>query len=150
MPKIMRVFFLLLVGIYLSIIPVSASATDLHRAAGRGDVAQITRLLDRGADIEARSELGFTPLHGAAQEGQSRAITTLLGRGAKIESRDMFGFTPLHTVAYFRHSVAIITLLDRGADAKARNNAGKRPIDLANDKNMAKGAAYWRLHDASY
>ena len=64
----------------------------------------------------------------------------------------MFGGanTRLHVAAERGDVAEITTLLGRGADAKARNKDGKRPIDLANDENMAKDAAYWRLHDASF
>jgi ankyrin repeat protein len=112
----MTALLMMLGGIFLPL-SLSATITDLHYAAASGDVAEITRLLDAGADIEARADGAFTPLHWAAFGGQPATITTLL---------------------------------DRGADAKARSDDGQRPIDIANEKNMPRDTAYWRLHDASY
>ena len=54
MPKMMKILGLFLGLIYLSLTPLSAGASDLHTAAIKGDIATITRLLDRGADIEDR------------------------------------------------------------------------------------------------
>ena len=52
MPKLMKLLGLFLGLIYLSLTPLSAGASDLHSAAKKGDIATITTLLDRGADIE--------------------------------------------------------------------------------------------------
>ncbi len=145
----MTALLMMLGGIFLPL-SLSATITDLHYAAASGDVAEITRLLDAGADIEARADCAFTPLHWAAFGGQPATITTLLDRGADIETRSELGNTPLHGAAEEGQSEAFITLLDRGADAKARSDDGQRPIDIANEKNMPRDTAYWRLHDASY
>ncbi|RZN62560.1 MAG: ankyrin repeat domain-containing protein, partial [Thermoproteota archaeon] len=37
----------------------------LTGAAFRGDLKEVKRLLDGGADVNARGEDGYTPLHGA-------------------------------------------------------------------------------------
>ena len=97
---ILTSLFMMLGGMFLPL-SLSATITDLHNAAARGDVAEITRLLDAGADIQARSdEGGLTPLHLAAQEGHPAAITTLLDRGANIQARaDEYGTTALHLAA---------------------------------------------------
>ena len=53
MPKMMKILGLFLGLIYLSLTPLSAGASDLHTAAKKGDIATITTLLDRGANINA-------------------------------------------------------------------------------------------------
>ena len=53
MPKMMKILGLFLGLIYISLTPLSAGASDLHTAAKKGDIATITTLLDRGANINA-------------------------------------------------------------------------------------------------
>lgn len=54
----------------------------LHSAVAGGDEGIVADLLARGADVEARQDLGFTPLHNAAAEGNETIIRLLLERGA--------------------------------------------------------------------
>jgi ankyrin repeat protein len=55
---------------------------SLHRAAARGDIAEITRLLDAGSDINARDAGESTALHYAVTTNNATAIRLLLLRGA--------------------------------------------------------------------
>ena len=70
--------------------------TPLGRAAARGDAAEMTALLDRGADPNASGGYGLTPLASAARSGQVDAIELLLGRGADPHRGcGVKGWTPL-------------------------------------------------------
>ena len=64
-------------------------------AARNGDLASIEDLLDRGADIEARTGEGTTALMFASGGGQVAAVELLLDRGADIEARNDDGNTAL-------------------------------------------------------
>lgn len=66
--------------------------TLLHHAGSR-DVASL--LFARGADIEARTDDGWTPLHMAALHNNGPLAEQLLARGAKADVRDKRGKTPL-------------------------------------------------------
>jgi ankyrin repeat protein len=84
-----------------------ASLPPLHRAAGAGDVAEVLRLLDAGADIDAPAdtfrgahdavECGLTPLMvGAGNErGSAEVVRTLLKRGANPRSVSAAGVDAL-------------------------------------------------------
>ena len=65
----------------------------LHSAVAGGDEGIVADLLARGADVEARQELGFTPLHNAAAEGNETIIRLLLDRGADRSARSDSGKT---------------------------------------------------------
>jgi ankyrin repeat protein len=69
----------------------------LHAAAGRGDLAGVTRLLAQGGDANARDKDGWTPLHWAAYEGQTRVMEALLahrGDPSATAYRDTYYLAP--------------------------------------------------------
>lgn len=79
----------------------SALAGPLHDAAGRGDVAQVQRLLDQGGDVNAREDQwGVTPLHLAATVAVAQV---LLAHGAAVSPKSHGGLTPLHIAAVHGH-----------------------------------------------
>ena len=51
---------------------------ELWQAAREGDSTRIRRLILRGADIDARTEEGWTALNLAAKSGHGAAIRTLI------------------------------------------------------------------------
>lgn len=54
----------------------------LHAAVGQRNVETVTLLLDRGADPNARQQVGYTPLMAAAGAGRDDIVSLLLSRGA--------------------------------------------------------------------
>ncbi len=84
--------------------------TPLHVAAVRGDLAELTALLDGGADINAVGELGYTPLHYAVSQEMLEAAELLLSRGAMKTIGDEHGRTPLD-LASLRERDAFVRLL---------------------------------------
>ena len=92
--------------------------TPLHLAVANAEA--MTALLDVGADVDSRDNIGWTPLHLAAAAGTAEAITALLNAGAYIGARDKNGLTPLHLAAGFGTAETVTALLDAGADIEAR------------------------------
>lgn len=60
----------------------------LHVAAGWGDCAAIRVLVDAGARIDERGDLGFTPLLEAVAQGHRDAALLLIELGAKAARND--------------------------------------------------------------
>jgi uncharacterized protein len=94
--------------------------TALHLAAFFGHRDLVGVLIDRGADIDARSRSARfaqenTPLHAAAANRQTAAAEVLIDRGADINARDGRGFTPLGLAAGSRNDLLVIRLLGLGA-----------------------------------
>ena len=56
-----RFRFILLI---LVLLPPATAGADLHEAASRGDVAQVKKLLEAGADVNAESKLGRVHTNG--------------------------------------------------------------------------------------
>ena len=65
--------------------------TPLHVAAMRGDLDEVAALLDGGAEVNARGELGDTALHLAV--GQNRDIVKSCGTG--LSDQAAFSFRPV-------------------------------------------------------
>ena len=63
-------------------------------------VRALARLLDRGADANARDVDGATALHAACEEGHAAAARLLLARGADVGARNNLGDTALHAAAH--------------------------------------------------
>jgi ankyrin repeat protein len=94
--------------------------TPLHLAAFFGHRELARMLIERGADVNARSRStrfarDNTPLHAAAANRQTAVAELLLERGADVNARDGSGFTPLGLAAAGHNDLLVMTLLERGA-----------------------------------
>ncbi len=69
--------------------------TDLFIATRAGNAAEVARLIDAGADIEARDIHDRTPIHIAALFGKTDVLQVLIDKGADVNSRDQWKVTPL-------------------------------------------------------
>ncbi len=79
--------------------PDSYGETQLYQSARRGRLTQVRLLLERGADVNIRSNQKQTPLHFAAFEGYLSIAEILIKHGAVISPVDRDGMTPLHFAA---------------------------------------------------
>lgn len=64
-------------------------------AASVGDVVQLRRLSELGADLSRGDHDGRTPLHLAVDAGQIEAVRFLAGLGVDVDCPDRWGNTPL-------------------------------------------------------
>ena len=109
--------------------------TALHQAARIGHTPVVTRLLDAGWSLEARSGRGFTPLAWAAERGQLGTAKCLLLRGANMDTQSDYKSTPLHRASYIiGHNEVIKTLLQCGANQQIRNKEGRTAEDDAKNE----------------
>lgn len=63
---------------------------ELLAATRKGDIAAVKALLDKGADVNAKSPYGSTPLFFAADRGHTEIAKLLLDRGANPNVKDTF------------------------------------------------------------
>jgi ankyrin repeat protein len=106
---------------------------DLFDACEDGDLEKAKRLIEKGADINAKDNDGWTPLHYACGHNGNKAITSLLlENGANVDVKDYFnGWTPLH---YARNEAIASLLLEKGANINAKSHDGLTPLQLASTK----------------
>jgi ankyrin repeat protein len=103
----------------------------LFSSADGNCVNLATRLLDRGASVDARDRIGARPLSHAARSGHLEMVDLLLARGAPIDARDLNGATALYSAAERGHSAVVQRLIERGADVKLTGKSGVSPIAAA-------------------
>jgi uncharacterized protein len=95
-------------------------STPLHDAIRVSDVAAVTALVMRGADVNASTRHGIRPLVLAALMGQTPILRTLLDAGANPNAATPGGETALMTAARVGRVDAVTLLLDRGAAVNAK------------------------------
>ena len=106
---------------------------DLLGAVSSGQEATVSRLLNEGANPNAKNPSSWTPLHMAAYSGRLGAARALLEHGADVNARERQGFTPLHWCTYASalnpdaRQLAEL-LLSHGADINARDTEGSTPL----------------------
>uniref|UniRef100_A0A8C6XLN1 Cyclin dependent kinase inhibitor 2C n=1 Tax=Naja naja TaxID=35670 RepID=A0A8C6XLN1_NAJNA len=134
-------------------------ANELASAAARGDLAQLTNLLENninvnaqngfgrtalqvgiwadrvaaaGADPDLKDRTGFAVLHDAARAGFLDTLQTLLEFRADVNVEDNEGNLPLHLAAQEGHLAVVAFLLERTASrVEHRNKKGATAYDLA-------------------
>jgi ankyrin repeat protein len=125
----------------------------LHRAAFRGDGAEIRALVKAGADVNERDALGYTALTWAARGGhpsgphrcrgeaaeRPAVITALLDLGANPNLPDTrprgfgrsSGWTPLLMALHHEQFQSARVLLEHGADPNIRSDQGQTVLEMA-------------------
>ncbi|RKL09689.1 hypothetical protein BFJ70_g16644 [Fusarium oxysporum] len=102
-------------------------------AENTGRVAVVQQLLEKGADVEAKDNLGRTPLSWAAEMGHEGVVALLLAtEGIDANSKDDSGQTPLSWAAEKGHEGVIALLLaTKGIDANSKDDSGQTPLFYA-------------------
>jgi hypothetical protein len=133
---------------FASDVPTSAQSDSLAQAAADGNIAEIDRLLQAGADVNApgltplEAGLGLmpsalqplriplAPLLAAASRGAAAAVQRLIEFGANAkESHARFG-SPLHLAAQSGSAETVRVLLAAGIPAHIKSQLGHTPLDL--------------------
>ena len=78
-----------------------AGYSGLHRAAHKGDISEVRRLIAAGADLNARDAYARTPLHVAAYASQEEAVAVLVAAGADPNAleKDRYDMVTIAAVA---------------------------------------------------
>jgi ankyrin repeat protein len=90
-----------------------SSALMLACAKGHTEVAKA--LIDKGADVNAANQNGWTALMGAASYGHLDIVKLLVERGADVNARHAYGYTGLKLAKGKNHKQIAEFLVKSGA-----------------------------------
>ncbi len=102
-----------------------ASECPLCEPSRSGDLTEVKRLLDGGADPNAANQWGETALMRAANYGKSEVAELLLSAGADLNVADGTGRDLLIFAANRGHAEFVEVLLSAGADPNAADKGGR-------------------------
>jgi ankyrin repeat protein len=108
-----------------------ADVSTLPLAACVGDLGRMKALVEKGADIKAKDELGWTPLYWAALTGQTEAAEFLVARGADVQAKTKDEATPLHQAASAGEVRLVELLIFKGAGVNVKDKRGNTPLHRA-------------------
>jgi uncharacterized protein len=112
--------------------------TPLHLAAFFGKEDAARALLDKGAQVDARSTNAMqnTPLHAAAAGKHAALVKLLIDHGANVNARQHGGWTAMHAAAQTGDIEMAQALVAAGADVLARAENNQSPLDIALTKGQ--------------
>lgn len=96
------------------------------------DMPAITaHLIARGANLNAKTELGDTPLSLASQHGSFEVVHALVERGANVNIENDMGYIPLHYACERGLPKMVTYLISKGAKVNCKSAESETPLHLA-------------------
>ena len=113
--------------------------TPLHMSFRSLEITEY--LINKGADIHAGTDAGWTPLHSHAYYGTPRGVKILLKHGAKVNQKNAFGQTPLMSAVRWNKYEIIKVLAAHGGDINTTESLGRTPLIKAAISGFAEMAS---------
>ena len=113
-----------LVIMLASLLSACDGNTELMKHTISGEVVEATAVLDKGGDVNAVNNYGWTALAHAARQGDSEMVVLLLERGAVIDTQDQRGWTALMRATSKGRVDIIDLLISKGADVEKHDSEG--------------------------
>jgi ankyrin repeat protein len=140
--------------------------TALMIAAQKGELELVEKLIELGADKEAKTAEGFTALMTAVHSGKLEIVEKLIELGADKEAKTAEGITALMDAAFNGKLEVVEKLIELGADKEAKTAIGftslmaaaylgeheivKKLIELGADKEAQNAEGYTALMFAAF
>jgi ankyrin repeat protein len=116
---------------------------SIHVASGMGNIEAVKQHIAEGADVNAKSDAGWTPLHHASRRSHKAVAELLIAEGADVNAKFVDGSTPLHMAA---NKEIVELLVAEGADVNAKGDRGNTPLDSAIRRKHLEVADLLRKH----
>ncbi len=137
------------VNIETSKVDIKVSISPLIEAAIHGRFEEVKRLLDEGADVNAKDIIGVTLLMHASAGGKITVVRLLLDRGADVMAKDNYGNTAMILASKTSH-FDVVKLLEQtyedkikqtSQDTSAISSAPNKTQDQSNTKTKENQVA---------
>ncbi|VDN14144.1 unnamed protein product [Dibothriocephalus latus] len=115
----------------LSLSKMQNNITPLHVAAKWGKADMVKLLIDRGANVNARTRDDLTPMHCASRSGSIDIVQILLSAGADHTLKTRNGLSPIHMAAQGDYANIVKLLLRCGSSPDEATLDYLRPIHIA-------------------
>lgn len=109
----------------------TAGRTHLHRACGRGVVADVESILEQSNElINVEDNAGYVPIHEASLHGHLEVVKVLVKYGAAYDVQSSIDLeSPLLDAVENGHVPVVKYLLSLGADPRKRDKQGRSCLD---------------------
>ncbi|MEW6350719.1 MAG: ankyrin repeat domain-containing protein [Thermodesulfobacteriota bacterium] len=141
--------WLMVLGLFLVLISgngVASAASLLDEqvlaAANRGDLAQVRRLLDKGADPNAKDAIGNMVLGEAAFSGNLDLVKFLIDQGSDVKAKRPDGQTVLMCAAIGGNPQVVRLLVEMGLDVNAKTSGGETALMWASMGGRLEAVKY--------
>jgi hypothetical protein len=122
---------------------------SLFQAVIKGDVSQVNLLISKGADVNSKNRMGWSPpLHTAIQYRRQALIEPLIAKGADVNAKGNSGQTPLHIAVNTDQKDAVELLIANGADVNVMGSRGDNALALAKKRRNTEIVELLRKHGA--
>ncbi len=123
-------------------------STSLVAAAEAGHAEAVEKLLERGADVNQKNDIGQTPLMAAAAAGDEAMVEDFISAGADVNAKDPEGATALLLASRKGRAGIVELLLKHQADVNARHDDGFTALALAAEEGRFDVVRVLLAHDA--
>jgi ankyrin repeat protein len=120
--------YLIAKGANVNAVQEQTGFTPLHGAVYAQSGTLTGQLLDRGAEINARSLQGVSALDLAIIFNKPEVAAVLIARGSALDENDGQGRLPLTQAADLGRTEIVKSLLEAGADPEARDSMGQTAL----------------------
>ena len=96
------------------LIGYAESGEPLHEAVKRGNIDMVKRLIEEGANVDARDENNDTPLFIAVGHSHKDIAELLILKGANVNAVTKYGITPLFWADVEEHKDVMELLIGEG------------------------------------